>query len=81
MAVATENSTRHMVSTGNVAEEIVDITWTNGDTFASEFAAIFGWTFTPTTSASFGITASGTTLTLVSSGSLTGKLAVKSSGA
>lgn len=76
MAAAVENSTRHVDYWGKTPVEIVDVTWTNGDTFATEWASIFGLAFTPTTNTAFGLTFSGTTVTLVSAGSLTGKLFV-----
>lgn len=76
MAAATENTTRYVDYWGRTAAEITDVTWTTGDTFTSEFASVLSATFTPTTNASFGMTISGKTVSLVSGGSLTGKLRV-----
>ena len=80
MAAAVENNTRYTDYWGKTPVEIVDVTWNNGDTFASQWAAIVAADFTPTTSASYGLTISGNVVTLASGGALTGKLEVKGSG-
>jgi hypothetical protein len=72
MPAAVENATRYTDYWGRTATEICNITWNNNDTFVSQFAAIIAADFTPTTNASFGLTVSGKTVTLVSGGSLTG---------
>jgi len=80
MAAATENSARYTDYWGRTPVEIVNVTWANNDTFATQFAAVKAVHFEPTTNASHGTTKSGKTVTLVSSGSLTGDLIVFGDG-
>lgn len=77
MAVAVENAARITDYWGRTATEFCNITWNNGDTFTTQFGSILDIGFTPTTNASFGITVSGKTATLVSGGSLTGVVQVQ----
>lgn len=80
MAAATENTARVEDVEGNRYVTRVNVTWGNGDTFASNYSGVQGYSFEPTTAAAHGITVSGGTLTLVSGGSLTGELMVRSDG-
>lgn len=76
MAAATENSTRVLTYWGNQPVEITDITFSDTNTFESEFASVLAAWFEPTTAAAHGMTISGKTITLASGGALTGKLFV-----
>ena len=80
MAAATENAARYTDYWGRTPVEVVDVTWTNNDTFASQWGSVVCASFEPTTNASHGMTISGKTVTLISGGSLTGKLKVCGSG-
>lgn len=76
MAAATENTKRVTDYWGRTAVEEVDVTWTNGDTIDTQFGSILAVFFQPTTNSAAGVTISGKTATLVSGGSLTGKLLI-----
>jgi hypothetical protein len=76
MPAAVENADRYVDVFGRTAIEITNVTWGNGDTFVSEYAAVINAEFTPTTNASSGVTISGKTITLQSGGTLTGNLVV-----
>lgn len=81
MAAATENGIgRTETVEGNHAILYCNVTWGNGDTFATGYDGILAAMFEPITAAAHGITQSGGTLTLVSGGSLTGNLRIVSNG-
>jgi hypothetical protein len=75
MPAATVNSGPHSNVFGSAAVEIVDVTWTDSDTYTSpNLASILWGYFVPTTNASYGLTFATNIATFKSGGSLTGKL-------
>lgn len=75
MPAATENTKPSVDYWGATPVVVIDVTWGNGDTYAAvDLGAVEAAIFVPTTNASYGLTISGKTVTLVSGGSLTGKL-------
>jgi hypothetical protein len=79
-AVVNSSSRRERVF-GDMRVLLVNLTWNNGDTYATGFKAVKSAQFEPTTNASCGLTrATGAngqvTITLVSGGSLTGDLQI-----
>jgi hypothetical protein len=78
MAAATENSKVYTDYWGRTPVVILDVTWTNGDTYtAVDLGAVLAAEFWPTTTMSaMGLTLATNVVTLVSGGSLTGKLIV-----
>lgn len=73
MTAATENSRRETVW-GDSRVIIANLTWNNNYTYDSLYSKLEAYWFVPTTNASYGLTESSGTLTLVSGGSLTGIL-------
>ncbi len=60
---------------GNVPMVVVDVTWTDADTYTEpNLGAILWGYFVPTTNASYGLTFSTNVVTFKSGGALTGKL-------
>lgn len=82
MAVATENTKPYVDYWGRTPVVIIDLTWGNGDTYtAVDLGAVLAAEFWPTTSLSgVGLTLATNVVTLVSGGSLTGKLVVYGNG-
>jgi hypothetical protein len=78
MAAATENSKVVIDYWGRTPVAVVDVTWTNGDTYtAVDLGAVLFAEFWPTTTmSSMGLTIATNVVTLVSGGALTGKLVV-----
>ncbi len=78
-AVVNSNSRRERVF-GDLRVVLVNLTWNNGDTYATGFKKILGAIFEQTTNASSGLTRATVgaqqTITLVSGGSLTGDLII-----
>lgn len=80
MAAATENAARYTDYWGKTPVEVIDVTWGNADTIDSQFGSVLKAEFAPTTNSAPGVTISGKTVTLVSGGSLTGKLTIWGNG-
>lgn len=82
MAAATENSKVYTDYWGRTPVVMVDVTWTNADTYTAVDLGAVAWAeFWPTTSLTgVGLTIATNVVTLVSGGSLTGKLVVYGNG-
>lgn len=75
MAAATVNVGPIANVFGNVPVVVVDVTWTDSDTYtAPDLGAILWGYFVPTTNASYGLTFATNIATFKSGGALTGKL-------
>lgn len=76
MAAATENTKPYVDVFGRTPVVMIDVTWTNADTYTAVDLGAIAWAeFWPTTSLTgVGLTIATNVVTLVSGGSLTGKL-------
>lgn len=76
MAAAVLNSTPYVDVEGRTPIVMIDVTWGNGDTYTAVDLGAIAWAeFWPTTTMSaMGLTIATNVVTLVSGGSLTGKL-------
>ena len=78
MAAVAENNTRAVDYWGRTSIEIVNVTASDTNTFASQWASVKSAWFVPTTAAAYGLTFSGSTVTFATGGALTGDLYVVS---